>query len=242
MTKIHKSHTVIQSDARPVICPLTDSRQADPQRNLAGVHALKLEPDHHLAEHRTAAERLIEQAGVRAAEILSDAHQQAVEIERDAFAHGYASGIQKAEQDYAGKVQSLQTDYLTTITQLEKRVTRQVADLEPQLVELSLSIAEKILSIELKRDDRAFLALVQSALTRLKASTEVQIRVHAEELARVTAFLETHTGSADSRMSCKTDVSLAPGSLILESDAGMVDASIPLQLRKVRQQLQAVQA
>jgi len=240
LTKIHKSHSVKLGDVRPVIHHPVESVPAGPWLHQAGMHALALADEQHQAERRTAAERLVEQARLRAEEILQDARHQAETIERDAFARGFASGIQKAQTDYEHKTQNMQDAFLTAVADIKTRTQEQLDQLEPQLVELSVSIAGKILDLELKRNDQAFLALTRKALAKLKSCDAIDCRVHESDLARLQAEFGADLHNNGQVLSFKTDPSLTPGSLLLESESGMIDASTAVQLEKIRQLMTAV--
>ncbi|MDD2457505.1 MAG: FliH/SctL family protein [Eubacteriales bacterium] len=240
MTKIHKSHSVTYGDVRPVIRPAVDLEAAGSRFHQAGAHALMLSEEQHQAERRSAAERLVEQASLRAEAILKDARQQAESIEQDAFARGFASGIQKARADYEHKALNLQEAFRTALNDIKTRTQEQLDQMEPQLVELSVSIAEKILDLELQRNDQAFVALARQALAKLKACDAIDCRVHESDLAHLTAEFGFNVQSSGQVLSFRADPALEPGSLFLESESGMVNASTSVQLDKIRQLMTAV--
>lgn len=240
MTKIHKSHSVKLGDVRPVIHHPVEQVPAGPWLHQAGAHALVLADEQHLAERKTAAERLVEQARLRAEQILQDARHQAETIERDAFARGFSSGIQKAQTDYEHIAQNMQDAFLAAVADIKTRTQEQLDQMEPQLVELSVSIAGKILDLELKRNDQAILSLTRKALAKLKACDAIDCRVHESDLARLQAEFGVELHSKGQVIAFKSDPSLTPGSLILESESGLINASTSVQLEKIRQLMTVV--
>jgi flagellar assembly protein FliH len=240
LTKIHKSHSVTYGEVRPVIRPAVDLETAGPWLHQTGALARALSDEQHQAERRSAAERLIEQASLQAEAILQEARQQAESIEQDAFARGFATGIQEAKADYELKAQNLQEVFQAALSDIQASTQEQLDQIEPQLVELSVSIAEKILNLELKRNDQAFVALTRQALSKLKASIKIDCRVHETDLAYLTAEFGYNFQNNGQVLSFKADPSLEPGSLIVASESGMIDASTSVQLDKIRQLMTAV--
>jgi len=104
-------------------------------------------------------------------------------------------------------------------------------ELEKEVVQLALGIAARILHRESQMDPLLLSGAVRRALGQLADSTEVRLRVSANEQLW-TDVVRLMPGLA-LRPQVVTDPDLPAGGLILESSLGTVDLSVPAQLREI---------
>jgi flagellar assembly protein FliH len=99
------------------------------------------------------------------------------------------------------------------------------------VVGLALAVARRILHRELTVSPDALLGLVKAALEKVDAREVNQVRVSRQDAPLVQGFFEKM--GLPRRIEVVADPSLSPGSVILESDRGSLDASVDTQLTEI---------
>lgn len=115
----------------------------------------------------------------------------------------------------------------------EESRTEYFAGVEREVVQLSLTIARKILHRETQIDPMLVGALVQLALAQLKDGSSVTLRVISSEVAR----WQSHFDALGSKLSISVveDGSLEPGDCVLQTEMGTAHFGIDMQLKEVEQ-------
>ena len=161
--------------------------------------------------------------------------QRLATLEREAFAKGYEQG-ERAGTEAAGKRGEAMlrrlSDTLTELTSLRASMIRQT---ENQIVELALAVARRVVHREVSLDRNLMIAIVRVALDRLGESAHVTVRLHPEEFeatgaARVAEF-------AGSDITFVPDARVGRGGCRVESDMGMLDASVDAQIQEIARAL-----
>jgi len=116
---------------------------------------------------------------------------------------------------------------------------QEIAALRPQLrreataelVQLSLRIARRILHRELTVAPEALWGLVKAALEKLEARELHRMRVAPSDAATLRKFIEQM--GLPQRVELVEDASLGPGSVLIDSSRGVLDASVDTQLAEI---------
>lgn len=101
---------------------------------------------------------------------------------------------------------------------------------EKDVVQLALLIARRVLHRELVVDENALTAIARVAFERLTRSESYTVKVHPRFAAAVKAALP---GTHASQVRIEVDAACAPGTLLLQSAEGVIDASIEVQLEEI---------
>ena len=174
----------------------------------------------------TEALRILQTAELEAAQVR--ARTQAVREE--ARRAGYAEGYEKGASEWAEAVRTARAS-----------VAAAVEAAKPQIVRMALRIAEKVLRRKLETEPEALLPMVDEALRSLSAQhqSRVVLRAHPEDRpvleSRLKHWLERNPGMAS--LQVVADESFRRGGCRIESDFGMVDATIDTQLRVIERHL-----
>lgn len=173
-------------------------------------------------EARGERQRILSEAESSREEILRSAQAEAEEIRAAARTEGYDTG--KAEA--VAEVQEL----VATIAARFKKIEAQV---EPQLRELAITIARKILGRELEFHPDAIVDLVKQALSeKARTRQEVYLRVHPDDyrLIRENKADLTEVLSRCKEIGIREDAMVARHGVIIETEAGSIDAQLETQL------------
>ena len=149
------------------------------------------------------------------------------QIRRQGFEEGQAA----AGKAYAAQLEAMQVKLARTIEEITSLRPRFRQEAERDVVALALAIARRILHRELTVDPEALLGVVKAALARMDVQEANQVRVSPQDAAMVQAFFQKM--GIPRKIEIISDTGLAPGSVILESDRGALDASVDTQIDEI---------
>jgi flagellar assembly protein FliH len=163
-------------------------------------------------------------AGLR--EKLRTLEAQSAAERREAFEAGRRQGEQQARAELQPVLERAAAS-IAGITGLRGDMRRRA---EQDVVKLALLIAKRVLHRQLTVDTDALTALARVAFDRLARSESYRVTVHPGFAAAVTAALP---GNCSAQVHVDADPNCAPGTLILHSAEGTIDASIDTQLEEI---------
>lgn len=238
MSKIHKSFEVVVTDNLPYIIRNEETKVIQFPGDYSN-HQPPLEEkmmEDEIEKARQEARQILEDARRQAEEII-EAARLTVEKERDhARREGYRQGREKGYQDALQAKEGEIAKAREVHQQAVKQRDEILKGMENEILDLSLDIAEKILRLELDRNDQAFCALVANGLEKIRTRGEVTLRVspHEYEVVRQAKDVILAHAKGVKELDIVMDRFVEKGSCVIESANGMVDASLQTQLDKVK--------
>lgn len=200
------------------------------------------------------AERQIREASEEAERLLAEAQQQieawwtdrrlqdedlSETLKMEGFNQGYAEGSAKAELEMKELMEqaTLQASELLQLAHQAKDDLIQEA--EPFLVELSCSIAEKVLDRQLTIEPDFTLELIRKNLARKREKGVISLCVAPEQFEFVYAAREELGLSIDSQAELQIlpDSTVKDRGCVIRSSFGSVDARIDTQLSEIKKEL-----
>ena len=161
------------------------------------------------------ANALLDAARAKAA----DMERQALEAYEQKKADGYQDGLEEGKLEHAEKMME------TILSSVEF-----IEGIESTLVNVVNQSIRKIIG-EME-DKESIVAIVRNALSVVRGQQKVTVRVApADEAAVLEAMAGMTAGGGNSFMTVIADARLERDSCILESELGVVDASLSTQLR-----------
>jgi len=171
------------------------------------------------------ASELLEHARQEAAQLLSSARQQ-LEAER---ARGYQQGLEEARLELTERM-----------IETASRTVELFASIEQRMVSLVMDAVRRLMADF--SDTERVMAVVRSALSVLRNQRQLTLRIapeHVEQIrARASDLLEQFPGVGI--LDIVADPRLKHDATILESEIGLVEASIESQLQAIEQGFQKV--
>lgn len=176
----------------------------------------------------------------RAAELLAQARQQAEILQQEAYAQGLIQGREEGRE----AVRSELLPALAALGQVKARLValedHLVARCTPQLVRLALEVAEKIVGKAVQEDPLLVASVLQRALAEVPHAAQIRLWLHPADyrlLAECSPELfQDHTQGRRQVTVC-TSEEIGRGGCRVETELGVVDASIPVQVQEIRRQL-----
>ncbi len=209
--------------------------------------AVEIPPRDLEAEFQDAYDELLAAAQDEVAMILEDARNEAARIRQECEKEceillaqsqekGYSEGMEKAGEEVADILGRAQADANATIAAAYDERDKILEKTEPQVLSLSFDIAEKILQIELNRNDTAFMSLIQNALASIKAEKRVILHVNPADYVRFFKSREVtiHTSNGPVSAEVYNDPNSDSYACLIDTESGMVDAGVDAQISQIR--------
>ncbi|GBF11600.1 flagellar assembly protein H [Tepidibacillus sp. HK-1] len=163
-------------------------------------------------------------------------------VKKDGFQSGYEEGLKNAEA-------KMQEQYLSLFDQAQKILKEAyqlkeqiISEAEPILVDLSVSIAQKIILKEIEMNPDIIKAITKEALKQTKELEKITINVSPNHFAylhnaRDELLLELH-GQVE--LLIFPDPTIDHGGCVIRNSSGTLDARIDTQLEEIKQVLMDV--
>jgi flagellar assembly protein FliH len=219
---------------------------ADEQLLLDAPLGVSTQPAVDVDAIREQAEALVEDAARNAEQLLADAHSRSRALVEDAAARadsiaqdarkrghdeGFAAGRDAADIEM--------NDMLVTMRGLLEmgRAERHklIEDAEPELVRLALGIAERVLHQQIALDRGVVFEMAKTAIARLIERDTVTVRVNPADLERMREHRDELIAIGDIRnLRVVEDQRVDRGGVVVDTEAGTIDARIATQLDEAR--------
>lgn len=208
---------------------------SEPAQPAVDVEAIRAQAQALLDDAARNAELLLTDAHNRARALVEDAAARADAIAQDARKRGSDDGFH-AGRDAADREMS---DMLVTMRGLLEmaRVERHklIEEAEPELVRLALGIAERVLHQQVALDRGVVVEMAKTAIARLIERDSVTVRVNPADLERIREHRDELVAIGDIRnLRVVEDKRVDRGGVVVDTDAGTIDARIGTQLEEAR--------
>lgn len=200
---------------------------------------LMAQADTLIAEAQQKAQQVILEANVQAGEIIEAANNQARDILEDANKHGFEEGYRLGYESGYTEINdklSAQVKGIEKLSNAAFEIKQQViASAEPEILELSVSIAEKIIREKLDLEPQIVLNIIRSAISALKDKEEVKILINPQLAEIVYGFTDELTQCIKGIKSIKVveDRTVSPDGAIVESPDSRIDARLQTQIEEI---------
>jgi len=159
---------------------------------------------------------------------------QADKAEREAFARGLQQGESRARVAFEGKVAGIQDAVHKALTEFLREREEYFNRIEPEVVQLALAIARKILHREAQIDPLLLTGLVHVALEKLDAGTHVRLRANPADMHFWNEYF-AQSASSVGAPELIGDSTLQHGECALETEVGSTQISLETQLKEIEQ-------
>lgn len=168
--------------------------------------------------------------------LVSRAQEEAVQIKQNAYQEGYNLGLQQA----AAEVEAFK-NVLGAFMGAEDRIFNEIA---PNILELSMSIAKKVIKHEVTTDIQVVVDTVMDALRLLsKNEPKIVLRVNPIQVQYLKDTLPDKIKSIgmETKLSILSDEAVSEGGCIIQTNNGMIDATVEAQLGIVQMALRSIE-
>jgi len=166
---------------------------------------------------------------------------------QDEIQHAYDRGFDEAQQltrtTFEIELQKRQhwvLNFDSVFKQMDIQFAQQMRNLEDSVIPLAVMVAEHILEREISSDANIVIEQVRKAIRSIDNENIIKIHLHPyniEILRKVESSLFSNTSKIENMQIVAND-NVDQGSCIIETSAGIIDATIKSQLSKIRQSLE----
>lgn len=190
-----------------------------------------------------AAHDILVQAMRKAQAIVAEARRKADEAYQEAVARGYGEGLARgraAAEAEVAKLLSTLGEAIQKVSALKGQIMREA---QQDLVEMSIAVSAKVIGTLAAENPEVTEAVVADALSRVKMTTGVSVRVHPDVCGYLAAKSAELAGLAEGAKSIEfiPDPRIELGGCVVETDTGVIDARVGQKLAEVRKALLASQ-
>lgn len=164
--------------------------------------------------------------------LISRAQEEAIQIKDAAYQEGYNQGLEKAKADLVALKSNI-----GAFMSAEKKVFDAIA---PDIIEISLDIARKIIKHEVQIDPQIVIDTVMDILKNIpKNEPQITIKVNTTQAQYVKDTLPEQLTllGVESKLSIVADDNITEGSCVVQTNNGVVDASIDAQIDIIQKAL-----
>ena len=167
--------------------------------------------------------------------LVSRAQDEAAQIKETAYQEGFNAGLQQAQADLEAF-----RNVLGAFMGAEDRVFNEIA---PNILSIAMEIAQKIIKTEIKSDPQIVLDTVIDVLKTLsKNEPKIVLRINPIQVQYIKDVLpeQIRLLGMETKLSILSDESVTEGGCIVQTNNGLVDASIEAQLEIVQNALRSI--
>lgn len=167
--------------------------------------------------------------------------EKAAEAAREqGYEAGYEQGLQQAEAQVRAHYEQLLDEAKSIIESAVAIKQQMIQESEPFLIELSCSIAEKIITRQLSIEPQWTIDLIKKVLLRRREQGTITLCVSAEHFQFVADARDELTLAIDSQAELQIipDPTVRDQGCVIRSSFGSIDAKIDTQLHEIKKGLQ----
>ena len=168
--------------------------------------------------------------------LVSRAQQEAINIKENAKIEGYQEGLQNAQQDIAGLSSAIE-QFMNTKEKIYDEIS-------PKILEISMEVAKKIIKHEVETNKDLLIGIIMEALEKLtKNEKQIILRVSPEDRDYVKLNIDKLLDKLqmEAKVSVQQDIKLSKGSVVVETNNGLIDASIDTGLQIIEEMFKTMQ-
>jgi flagellar assembly protein FliH len=183
-------------------------------------------------------EAILCDAAARAKELVERAHARAAQVQEQARQNGHEDGLESGRAEGRAELE----EDVATIHELIESVRAQrnsvIETAEPELVRLAMAIAERVVYDHVAIDENVVLENVRHGLARLIGREIVTLRVNPADAEVLRQYREATAANNDvEHLRIIEDQRVDRGGVVIETEAGTIDAKVSTQLREARRAL-----
>ena len=217
------------------------NKNSELQQQLAAAqknNAADKNKERHTTEEK---EHILRSAREEGDKIIADAHARSAEVNKDAYEKGYAAGKKEGLSNGYESVEALIVRMREITGKILQKRTEIMEKMEPQVIDLVILIAKKVIKIISKESKDVIVENVQHALAMVRKKGEIIIRINPVDLNISSEYLKKMTKSIEHEGTIQfiEDGLIEQGGCVVESEFGEIDARIHSQILEMENKIRA---
>lgn len=221
------------ADAHSVSAPIADARRRTPSQDRENWNAFEVEQRMQARDMLRDAEQA---SAVMRAQAELEADRLREQARQDGYRKGYEQGGFQAQTENEKALDELR-ELMGALDRGREALFRQF---EQQLIDLALDIARRVVADRIEQDDEMFGRIFKKAVEGLSEQKIVRLTVSEHEIQFATAhaeYLRAMIQDAE-KLEFRVLENAAPGTLIVDTEDVVIDASVQKQLEVLEQAVQ----
>lgn len=200
----------------------------------------------NLEEHKELLDDAMEKAKLlqddareRAQKILEDANADAEAIRKAAQEEGFAKGLEDGNMEAMRRadeyLEKISRERDQALSQAREEMMENIADTETQIVDVACKLIQKLTGILVDDYKPVMIYMINQVLNEDEDSRKFVIRVSEENYTYIADNADRLSGAANPGITIEifSDTKLQNGQCQIESDTGIVDLSMDVQVRNL---------
>ncbi len=188
------------------------------------------------------AEQILAQAREQAKQILQQGTQEAEDLRKQAFSQGQEEGYQQGIQQAMEEQKQQENQYQQRMNALNREYQEKQESMEKDLIDVIAQVFEQVFMIQFGDKKELLVHLVENAILHIESSKEFQIKVNEDNyksLIDSKEMLQEKVGSGV-KLDFILDPLLEKNQCIIETDGGVFDCSLEVQLENLLKDLRTL--
>jgi flagellar assembly protein FliH len=187
-------------------------------------------------------EAMLSRSAQEARALVERAQEQAAEIEARSRARGLEQGLEEGRAAARAETSDAVDAIVELVESVREERHRVVESAEPEVVRLAMAIAERVVHEQIAIDPNVVVESVRHALMRLAGGEVVTLRVNPADLETIREHRDALASGSDvQHLRVVEDQRVDRGGVVVETEAGTIDAKISTQLREARRAIQSAE-
>lgn len=172
-------------------------------------------------------------------EIANEAVRLSREVQEDAYKLAYGLGLKEGKEaafnEEKARVESEMQNFRHLIEEIKVIKSELMMSNEKQIVELCFYIAKRLLMKEVESNPEYIKTLIKRSLEMAQSDEEVTIRMSVADKKWVDQYQEEvfKELNLDQSTRIEEDAKISPGGVVVETNHGVIDATIEQRLEKL---------
>ncbi|SFU41022.1 FliH/SctL family protein [Butyrivibrio sp. INlla21] len=182
----------------------------------------------------------LQQAQEQADMIIENANAQAENIRNQAIEEGRTEGFNAGYNEGVAEAEAIKQEAEAHKQELDKEYQQLVDEIEPEMVDVLTQIYEHVFDIDLREDKGIILHLLKSTLGRIEPGNDLIVHVSSDDYDEIMDHKETLDAcitSPNTTMEIIEDPLLKENECMIESDSGVFDCSLGVELKEISRKL-----
>ena len=218
--------------------PEPPEQAAKPKGPDTPVQYAQLQAELILNQAREEAQQILDQARERAEQELEEIRAGARdEGYRDGYAQGTAKAMDDAVRDREAAAARMEKDVQLFLEKASLARDEMILQTQDELLDLCLSVAEKVVRVSLKSSSEVIVRMIQTATERMRHQEWVHIYISgcdARQVAKISPALTSTLGALSQHIKIVPMGDDEGGTCIVETPEEIVDASVSTQMSNIR--------
>ncbi len=227
--KIQQEQTPVQQKVEPA--PLKMPSQEELQNDAFNIDKI----DFTQRQERRRGDRRRGYRRIDDRNLISRAQEEADQIKESAAKEGYKAGLEEAKNDIANLREAI-----ANFVSSKKEVFEYIA---PDILEISIDIAKKIIKKEIEQDPEAIIGMILEIMESFsKEETKITVKVNPmqADLVREELPKAISEKGTEAKISVIADDSIAAGGCIFQTSNGIIDAGLETQIEILKEALRGM--